>query len=42
MSHQKCGFGHSVLALASRTPTGEVVPARTLKCGDKTIGNTYC
>ena len=42
MSHQKDGFGHSILASASRALTGEVVPARTLKCGDKTIGNTYC
>lgn len=42
MSHQKCGFGHSILASASRTSTGEAAPACTLKCGDKTIGDIYC
>lgn len=42
MSHQKDGFGHNILASASLSLTGEVAPACTLKCGDKTIGDTYC
>ena len=42
MSHQKDGFGHSILASTSHALTGDVTPACTLKCGDKTIGDTYC
>ena len=42
MSHQKDGFGHSILASTSHALTGDVTPACTPKCGDKTIGDTYC